>query len=88
MTITVKKVIVDSLKPRETSIRDLSTVVCEVSGVEEVNITVIEVDAQTETVKVVVQGSNINYDEICETITNHGAAIRSVDEILVQKDED
>jgi len=87
LTITVKKVIVDSLKPRETSIRDLSTAVCEVSGVEEVNITVVEVDANTETIKIVVQGSNINYDEICETITDHGAAVRSVDEILVQKAE-
>ena len=75
----------DSLKPRGTSIRDLSTAVCEVSGVKEVGITVIEVDADTETVKVVVQGSDIDYDKVCDTITNHGAAVRSVDEILVQK---
>ncbi|UCD73740.1 MAG: DUF211 domain-containing protein [Candidatus Bathyarchaeota archaeon] len=77
----------DSLKPREPSIRVLSTAVCEVEGVEEVNITVIEVDANTETIKIVVQGSDVDYDEVCETIQNHGAVVRSVDEILVRESE-
>ena len=88
MTVNVKKLTLDSLKPREPSIRVLSTAVCEVDGVEEVNITVIEVDANTETIKIVVQGSDVNYDEVCETIQNHGAVVRSVDEILVRESED
>ena len=88
MTVNVKKLTLDSLKPREPSIRALSTAVCEVDGVEEVNITVIEVDANTETIKIVVQGSDVNYDEVCETIQNHGAVVRSVDEILVSSSED
>ena len=88
MTVNVKKLILDCLKPREPSIRALSTAVCGVNGVEEVNITVIEVDANTETIKIVAQGSDINYDEVCETIQNHGAVVRSVDEILVRESED
>jgi hypothetical protein len=88
LTVNVKKLTLDSLKPREPSIRVLSTAVWEVDGVEEVNITVIEVDANTETIKIVVQGSNVDYDEVCETIQNHGAVVRSVDEILVRESED
>ena len=63
LTVNVKKLTLDSLKPREPSIRALSTAVCKVDGVEEVNITVIEVDANTETIKIVVQGSDVDYDE-------------------------
>lgn len=83
----MKKLILDSLKPREPSIRALSTAVCEVDGVAEVNITVIEVDANTETIKIVIQGSDVDYDKVCDTISNHGAVVRSVDEILVKTDK-
>ncbi|NWG09988.1 MAG: DUF211 domain-containing protein [Nitrososphaerales archaeon] len=83
MTVHIKRMIVDSLKPRETAILDLSKALCEVKGVEEVDITVTEVDVKTETIKVILRGSDINYDELTRVMSEHGAIIRSVDEINV-----
>lgn len=85
MAVNIKRLVVDSLKPREISIIDLSQSICKVEGVEEVDITVIEVDAKTETIKLIIRGANINYDHLTEVMSDHSVAVRSVDEINVSR---
>lgn len=83
--MSIRRLVVDSLKPRESPILDLSRTLCEVNGVEEVDINVTEVDAKTETIKITIRGTNIDYDGIGESLNGHGATIRSIDEISVGK---
>ena len=83
--MSIRRLVLDSLKPRETSIIELSQALCSVDGVDEVDITVTEVDVKTETIKLVIRGSNINYEEISKTMMDHGAIIRSIDEISVSR---
>jgi len=83
--VSIRRLVLDSLKPRETSIIELSQALCSVDGVDEVDITVTEVDVKTETIKLVIRGSNINYEEISKTMMDHGAIIRSIDEISVSR---
>jgi hypothetical protein len=83
--VNIRRLVVDSLKPRESSILDLSRTLCEVNGVEEVDINVTEVDAKTETIKLTIRGANIDYNGIGKSLNEHGATIRSVDEISVDK---
>lgn len=85
MTVNIRRLVVDSLKPRESSILELSRTICEVNGVEEVDINVTEVDVKTETIKLIIRGTNIDYNGITESLNNNGATIRSVDEISVSK---
>ena len=85
ISVSIKRLVLDSLKPRETSIIDLSKAICKVEGVEEVDITVTEVDARTETIKLTVRGTNVNYEKLSETLNHYGATIRSIDEINVGK---
>lgn len=85
MPVNIKRLVLDSLKPRETSIIELSQALCSVDGVDEVDITVTEVDVKTETIKLVVRGTNINYDEISKVMAEHGAIVRSIDEISVSR---
>lgn len=85
IVVKVKRLVIDALKSREESIIELSKALCEINGTEEVDITVTEVDARTETVKIVMRGSNINFDKISKVITDRGAIIRSIDEINVFK---
>lgn len=85
MVIKVKRLVIDALKSREVSLMELSKALCEINGTEEVDVTVTEVDARTETIKIVMRGSNINFDEISKVITDRGATIRSIDEINVFK---
>ncbi|MHC1563949.1 MAG: DUF211 domain-containing protein [Candidatus Hecatellaceae archaeon] len=85
MTASIRRIVLDSLKPREASIIELSQALCSVKGVNEVDITVTEVDVKTETIRLVIRGSNINYDELSKVMVDHGSTIRSIDEISVAK---
>lgn len=85
MPVSIKRLVIDSLKPRETTIVDLSRALADSRGVDEVDITVTEVDARTETTKLTIRGSDIDYEGVLKVMREHGATIRSVDEINVAK---
>lgn len=85
MPVSIKRLVIDSLKPRETTIIDLSKALANSKGVDEVDIVVTEVDARTETTKLTIRGSDIDYEAVLKVMKDHGATIRSVDEINVAK---
>lgn len=88
MTVCIRRIVVDALKPREVSIVELSKVLCDVGGAEQVDIIVAEVDAKTETIKVTLKGEDINYEEMVRVVDQFGAVIRSIDEISTQRASD
>jgi len=77
--------LVDALKPRETSIMDLSRALCSVNGVEEVDAIVSEVDVKTETIKITIKGPNINYSNLTKVMDEYGVAVKGVDEVRIVK---
>ncbi len=81
----VIKVVLDALKPREVPIVELSKSLCALDGINEVEVSVMEVDVKTETVKILVKGDNIDLDEVSRVIEKNGVAIRSVDDVAVKK---
>jgi len=83
--ISVNKVVIDSLKPKDLPLVELSRSLCSIDGVHAVNIIVTEVDARTETIKITLEGSNIDYDAIPKVMERCGAVIRSIDEINITK---
>jgi len=85
MSVNVKRLLLDALKPRELSIVELARAIGAVEGVEEVNIIVSEVDSKTETIKVTVKGPKINYELVSNIMEKYGVSIRGVDEISVAK---
>ena len=85
MTVVVKKLLLDVLKPRELSIFNLSRALCKVEGVSDVEIIVSEVDTNTETIKITVNGPKIKYAGISQVMEKQGASLRGVDEIMVTK---
>lgn len=87
MPVTVRRLLLDVLKPRESSIIELSKVICSINGIDEVEVIVSEVDSKTETIKVTIKGSQIEYDRVLKVIEKHGASIKGVDEISAIKNE-
>ena len=79
----ISKIVLDVLKPHKPTIIELSKAIGNLEGVNRVNIVLREVDVTTETVKITVEGNNLNYDEIAKVIMHFGAAIHSVDEVIV-----
>ena len=85
MAVEIKRILLDALKPRESSIIELSKALGSVDGVEAVDILVSEVDAKTETIKVTIRGLRVNYEDASKVMDKFGVSIRGVDEISVTK---
>lgn len=83
--VGIKRVVIDGLKPREITIVSLSRALCSISGVEEVSIVVTEVDTKTETVKLTITGSNIDYEAVVKTMNENSTVVRSIDEVTAAK---
>ena len=86
MNTMVRRLVLDVLKPHLHTILDLATALAKVSGVTGVNLSLDEVDQQTESVKATIQGENIDYDGVEDVIKNFGAAIHSIDEVVVGRE--
>ena len=85
MTIHIRRVLIEALKARETSLVELSQAICAANGVEECDIVVTDVDAKTETIKLTVRGANIEYSGIVSILQEKGVSVKGVDEVNVSK---
>ncbi len=77
----IKRLILDVLKLHNPSIIEMADAVGRLPGVDGVNVSLYEVDQQTENVKVTVEGEGLEFDQIKEVIEHFGAAIHSIDEV-------
>ena len=75
----VKRIILDVLKPHNPSIIELAEKLGALDGISGVNISLEEVDAQTDSVKITIEGTNIDYDKVKTEISDCGAVIHSID---------
>ena len=64
---------------------EVASAIGDIQDVDGVNMSLYEVDQQTENVKITVEGSDIDYDAVLRTIENLGAVVHSVDEIIAGK---
>lgn len=69
----------DVLKPHEPSIIELAQRLSSLEGISGVNISLEEVDTETDSIKITIEGSNINYDLVKREIDECGASIHSID---------
>ena len=76
---SIKRIILDVLKPHKPSIIDVAKRLSSLEGISGVNISLEEVDAETDSVKITIEGSNIDYDEVKKEITECDAVIHSID---------
>lgn len=82
--IYVKRIVLDVLKPHQPNGLEFTSAIAEQSPGARVKLTVIEVDEQTETVIIVIEGQDLRYNEITEAISNMGGTVHSIDEVEVE----
>ena len=75
----IKRIVLDVLKPHNPSILELAESLSELDGISGVNISLEEMDEKTHSIKITIEGSNINYDLVQQTIINSGAEVHSID---------
>lgn len=78
----IRRMVLDVLKPHHPSIVEFSKKLSILQGVSGVNLSLYEVDQQTETIKITIEGDDLDYEEIKQSIDNLGAVIHSIDEIV------
>ena len=83
----LKRIVLDVLKPHQPSILEFACTIADLKLDCQVKITVTEVDEKTETTVMVIEGDDIPYSAIVETITNLGGSIHSIDEVEVRNDK-
>lgn len=81
----IKTLVLDVLKPHSPSLPEFASYLAEFEGLTRVDITLVEMDERTESLKVVLNGTAINYDALKEYMGMQGAVIHSVDHVIVEK---
>ncbi|MFQ6121342.1 MAG: DUF211 domain-containing protein [Methanosarcinales archaeon] len=81
----IKRLVLDVLKPHHPSILEIAKDLSNLKGVNGVNLSLYEVDQQTENIKITIEGDNIKYDLVKEVIEDLGAVIHSIDEVAAGK---
>lgn len=75
----IKRVVLDVLKPHKPSLIEMSLRLSNLKGVDGVSCTLDEVDQETESVKVTIEGPAVNYATVEDTLRELGAVIHSID---------
>jgi hypothetical protein len=83
--VPVKILVLDVLKPHKPNILEFGRSICREKSVENANISVYAVDERTESVKIVLEGGNINFDSVAELIESYGGVVHSMDKVVLGK---
>jgi hypothetical protein len=81
----VRRLVLDVLKPLDPTIIQLAQLLSGLSGVEAVNISIYEIDRRVENAKITIEGSDILYESVVETIQENGGTVHSIDEVVAGK---
>ena len=86
--VYVKKIVLDVLKPHQPNSLVFSQTIAAVGTDYRVRLTVLEVDENTETLRVDVEGGAIDFEAIQSAISGMGGSLHSIDEVEVQSEMD
>ena len=81
----VRRVVLDVLKLRDPPLPELALRLSSIPNVEGVNVSLVEIDQDTESVKIAIEGEDIDIDQLRELRKDCGAVIHSVDQVVVGK---
>jgi len=86
VTAPLRRIVLDVLKPiKGPTIIDVAEELANLDGVEGVNITVTEIDVETITITMVIEGSAIKFEEVEKKLEELGCVIHSIDQVVAGK---
>jgi len=86
--VTVKRIMLDVLKPHQPNALEFSQAIARVGKDYRVCLTVLEMDEDTQTLQLEVEGGEIDFDAIEAAITGMGGSLHSIDQVEVQNETD
>lgn len=82
--VTVKRIVLDVLKPHHPNGLEFCFEIAQNSPGIRLELSVAEVDEKTESVILVVEGENLDYETLTKTILGMGGSVHSIDEVMVE----
>jgi len=73
----------DVLKPHQPPLPEFTSFVGELDGIKRVDVTVVEMDEKTESLRIIIDG-NVDYENLRAHMAKQGAVIHSVDQVVVE----
>ena len=86
--VTVKRLVLDVLKPHQPNALEFSCNLAEVGDDYNIVLTVLEVDEKTETIRLEIEGKDLNFEEIQSAITGMSGSLHSIDVVEVKSEAD
>jgi len=82
----IKRLVLDVIIPKKgPSIVEIAEGISKAGGVDAVNITVKEIDMETENIILVIEGDSIDFNEVSKLIEELGGVIHSIDQVVAGK---
>ena len=78
---TVRRLVLDILKPHSPELIELAERLCDIDGIDGANLVLYEIDKNTETIKLTVEGKKIDYSKVKKVVEDAGGVIHSIDEV-------
>ena len=80
--MNIKRLVLDVLKPHHPGLIELAESLSNIPEVSGVNISLSEVDQDTETVKIVMEGSDINFTNVKRVLREYDSVVHSIDNVV------
>jgi len=77
----LRRLVLDVLKPHSPTLPEFTMELSSIPGVDGVDVTLIEIDKDTETLKVTIEGE-LDYGTVRSAIEDRGGVVHSVDEVV------
>ena len=84
--VSVKRIVLDVLKPHQPNALEFCQAIAKEGVDYHVHLVVLEVDENTETLQIAVEGNAVDFEAIQATISEMGGSLHSIDEVEVQSD--
>lgn len=78
----IRRIVLDVLKPHSPRLTDLALMLTRDEHVSGLNISLKEVDQNTESITITLEGDDLRYDMIKDILEQAGAVIHSIDQVV------
>jgi len=80
----ITHIVLDVLKPHQPPLPEFAAYIGELQGIKRVDVSVVEMDERTESLRITIDATNIDYEELRNHMAKQGAVIHSVDQVVVE----
>ena len=80
----ITHIVLDVLKPHQPPLPEFASFLGEMDGVTRVDVSVVEMDEKTESLKIIIDGTKLDYEALRAHLASQGAVIHSVDQVVVE----